>query len=824
MDNVVKPSYEFGCFHLDAQQNLIFKNGRRVKLSATRVEVLTYLIENRADLVKKETLLEKFWPSPDAAESNLTEAIYRIRQALGDKAKISEYIFNLSGVGYKFIAPVTVIEPAAIPIAGPETLTLEPAGTTSDLQGSPDARLVVEHSEEIIETTDIRATPQTLLRQIVAPIALLIKAYPKTTAAVAAVGFLGLSLGGWLLAGHSRNTNIHRAPTLTTLLNTRINPGLVLQHGQISHNGTMIAYTNPKDDQSEILVKQASNSKPVRVTENGLNNRCPIWSPDDQYLAFVALIDNQNAVWTVQALGSAPTLVTTLPFDPKKPGTFFLRKWSTIHPTKIYYEYFHNLFQLDIVTHEIAQITHFDMLKDQPAEFAVSADERMIAYTQVTHRNPAIFTSSLDGSSPSRLSDDNVGNGKPQWLPDGKRVIYSSRRDDTYQLVCTRIDDLTTEQLTSDHSDHFVTNLSSDGKKVLDITRKDESHLWGVDVRSHEESIYTREGGLQLWPETSINTSLVVFQITSSQDHILNSEVVAQKLPGSENPITLTQDGAFASVSPDNTKVAFVRLKNNVPNLWLVDVGGQVQRQLTTNGAAVMGYSQVPCNKDDRWDYSWSPDSKEIIFETFRSNIFNLSKISVNTGIETQITNNSDPTVILRSPLPSPNGTKLAYVSVVRLGRGLTRWSILIKTGDHVSEIYQSDKSLRLLGWSKSSDAIIFASDEKPGDHTSVPTDVGLNIIPIESKARRLVTTINSAYLIDAALSPDRQNVVVVCKHDQKDNLWVASLTDGSIQMITGNIDPTLYLIWPCWSADGHHIFFSKQESLNIISLIDNLF
>src|SRR5882724_6996904 len=157
MSNEVKPIYEFGRFRLDLQKKLLSRDGVPIKLSGKRLQVLTFLIENRTVLISKETLLEKFWPSPKASESNLTDAIHRIRQALGETAKDSEYIFNLSGEGYQFVAEVIaevniVDSPTIVEKASGQIQKTEQMQSTADPISPDDSTLIFDG---VVETTQV---------------------------------------------------------------------------------------------------------------------------------------------------------------------------------------------------------------------------------------------------------------------------------------------------------------------------------------------------------------------------------------------------------------------------------------------------------------------------------------------------------------------------------------------------------------------------------------------------------------------------------------------------------------------------------------------
>jgi hypothetical protein len=71
------------------------------------------LLTQAGQLVTKETLLETVWPETVVGEAVLTVVIRELRQALGDKAHQPQFIETVRGRGYRFIAPVVMVQQPA---------------------------------------------------------------------------------------------------------------------------------------------------------------------------------------------------------------------------------------------------------------------------------------------------------------------------------------------------------------------------------------------------------------------------------------------------------------------------------------------------------------------------------------------------------------------------------------------------------------------------------------------------------------------------------------------------------------------------------------
>ncbi len=110
--------YLFGPFSLSAKKRLLAENGQPVPLGSRALEMLIVLTEKRGELVTKDELLARVWPTTVVVEGNLTAQMVALRRALHDGRDANRFIVNEPGRGYRFVAPVIVAEePGPAPAA-----------------------------------------------------------------------------------------------------------------------------------------------------------------------------------------------------------------------------------------------------------------------------------------------------------------------------------------------------------------------------------------------------------------------------------------------------------------------------------------------------------------------------------------------------------------------------------------------------------------------------------------------------------------------------------------------------------------------------------
>ncbi len=102
----------FGVFELDLQSGELRKQGVRLKLQGKAFLLLKSLVERPGEVVTREELHRTLWPAGVfvEADSGLNTAANRLRFALGDSADTPRYVETLSRTGYRFIAPVELVE------------------------------------------------------------------------------------------------------------------------------------------------------------------------------------------------------------------------------------------------------------------------------------------------------------------------------------------------------------------------------------------------------------------------------------------------------------------------------------------------------------------------------------------------------------------------------------------------------------------------------------------------------------------------------------------------------------------------------------------
>jgi DNA-binding winged helix-turn-helix (wHTH) protein len=111
----VTQTFRFGRFELDATSGTLRRDGERRRLQPQPLNLLVLLVRRAGTLVSYDDIRAELWGQDTFVEFDQAVhfAIRQIREALGDSADRPLYIETTPRRGYRFIAPVEPLIPAA---------------------------------------------------------------------------------------------------------------------------------------------------------------------------------------------------------------------------------------------------------------------------------------------------------------------------------------------------------------------------------------------------------------------------------------------------------------------------------------------------------------------------------------------------------------------------------------------------------------------------------------------------------------------------------------------------------------------------------------
>jgi DNA-binding winged helix-turn-helix (wHTH) protein/TolB-like protein/tetratricopeptide (TPR) repeat protein len=108
----VSRSFEFDGVSIDVGNRRLIREGEIIRITPKAFDLLLLLVERHGRVLQREVIMESLWPGTSVEESNLTQTVYMLRRALGERPDGESYIETVPKIGYRFTREVQVA-PAA---------------------------------------------------------------------------------------------------------------------------------------------------------------------------------------------------------------------------------------------------------------------------------------------------------------------------------------------------------------------------------------------------------------------------------------------------------------------------------------------------------------------------------------------------------------------------------------------------------------------------------------------------------------------------------------------------------------------------------------
>jgi len=102
--------WRFGTFELDETRRELCRDGQLQPIEPKPLNLLMLLVRRPAELITKQELVDALWTGRPVSDAVIAGTVARLRVALGEEA--GEWIRTVHGFGYRFDAPVTLVDTA----------------------------------------------------------------------------------------------------------------------------------------------------------------------------------------------------------------------------------------------------------------------------------------------------------------------------------------------------------------------------------------------------------------------------------------------------------------------------------------------------------------------------------------------------------------------------------------------------------------------------------------------------------------------------------------------------------------------------------------
>jgi Tol biopolymer transport system component len=366
-----------------------------------------------------------------------------------------------------------------------------------------------------------------------------------------------------------------------------------------------------------------------------------------------------------------------------------------------------------------------------------------IAFRRVQKTKADIMTVDVASRATAWITDDDVLDLNPAWSGSGRAIYFTSSRGGGLNLwriplTAAGAPAGPAQPLTTGAGDDLEVAVAPDGARAAFTVLGIDSDLWRLPV----DPATGRPAGE---PEPVVATTRVESR------------------------------GAW---SPDGRTIAFSSDRLGDMNLWLRDLAGGADRQLTRGPGG---------------DYqpNWSPDGRVIAFFSARAGGTDIWTVTVPGGRLRRLTRAA---AVHTNPFFSPDGDRIAYLSD-QGGRNEV-W-VMSARGAGQRRVSTIGASGHFLRWTPDGRAVIFRAETAGGPR--------MYRVAVETGAlERLPDVLSGAH---PSYSPDRSLIMDVRAHRV---LWAHPAAGGAPYPVFEFPSPDIRIDYPVWSPDGRSVLFDR--------------
>lgn len=377
----------------------------------------------------------------------------------------------------------------------------------------------------------------------------------------------------------------------------------------------------------------------------------------------------------------------------------------------------------------------------------------------------------------------------PSISPDGRSILFVSRKEGKEDIYLQRIDGRNAINLTKDLAgDHAQPAFSPDGNQIAFHSSRDGGGIFLMGATGESVKRLTSFGADPSW---SPDGKTIVFGTERFFTPYVRQSVSALwsvEVGSGKTTLLLKQDGVQPRISPNGKQIAYWGLPfgSGDREIWTIPLAGDPD-----------GKNAVRVTSDAHLDWNpfWSADGKWLYFASDRYGSMNLWRM----GIDQDSGQASGEPERVMLPArwsghfsPSPDGMKIAFASLTQSSR-IEEWSI--EAPDTPPRV--------ILGGSLLPTSVAASPDGRMLAFTAAAPQEDLYVINTDGTGLRQLTS-DAEKDRGVSWSPDGTQITFHSSRNGRYEIWSIRLDGSDLRQLTSTTGDTVTV--PKWSADGRRL------------------
>lgn len=576
----------FGGFRLNLRTGELSHSGGCSLLPEQPFQILAMLLERPGQLVTREELTNRLWPSNTFVDfdHSLNRAVNRLREALGDSAERPRYIETLPRRGYRFIAPVELQDP------GRCIANVIPAGISSASHTDSKPQLLHDRRRD---SSGISVSGNGAARESTAEPRFRWDASnrPSGRSRTKHYGALAVCIALLTAAFGSYYSRLRsNSPSVPTTIRQISQWNKPMRSARLSPDGHAVAFASRVGGVEQVFLMLTSGGEPLQLTNDVGDKYVDDFSPDGKEVYYGRSLGRRE-VWAVPTLGGSPHPVASTGYLLPSPddASIFYTKWDNPGVFRA---------QKSGLNEELVFNAGRTGRFFSPILLFPGGDELLATGARTNSPNVLISRINLTSHEAVDLGEISVSFDNPgfAWAEPGSSILLSRTVNGLTNIWKYGLHDRSLTQITFGTGPDYSPMPDPGGKGIYYVNGKSSGSLSAYNVRTKKSTDIVSDDATQ--PSISPDGKRLMYvTLAAGKRH----ELWVSDIDGIHKvKIATGENFGTGRWAPDSFHLSFTEAgASGGPKVYIIAADGSGLRQLPP-----MGYTNP--------DSAWSADQKSV--------------------------------------------------------------------------------------------------------------------------------------------------------------------------------------------------------------------